>query len=213
MVGRNLRPVLDSSDIGLDTGLDSDSEGLRIVASRLPVMVIHSVRWLVPDSPVGILHMVCGLEAERSTAAMLLERFAAADGSRATYGGRVVYELLTDAQLFAAVQRAYHRLREELAAKKQELCSRLADLHAWPEGEALFSWRQLATQAGPWLFCPFASDAVDALGDAGIRVAGTGFLSIAAAHDIPTLAEAIRDAVTLVGDSVAEAEAAVAIPA
>jgi aspartate/tyrosine/aromatic aminotransferase len=193
---RGLYLVIDASDAGLGTGeLREDIAPIRRVAARTPVVVLHSMDWMLPGAALSVIHVVCGTATDQAHAETLLARLAVAEGSPGMHGPTVATEMLRDVQHFEALLRSLRRLYAELTQRKQDLCARLASLKCPPEDRA-FSWLALGVQPGPWLFCPWAEDQISALRRAGISVSTTGFLSVEALgkHDVWSLATQLRDA-------------------
>lgn len=195
MARHSIKLVVEATDVGLGVSLEEDTAPLRILASKLPLAVVYSLDWLLHDESVGCVHIL-STQDSLCAAKGLLEELAVASGSQATYGAQLAHLLLQDIQLFESVKRGLDEVRVALAFRKQGLCQRLAELRCYPQSDEL-SWSSYGAQRGPWLFCPFAHEEIQALRFNGVKVFPTAFVACAAEAlaDFDTVGRVMAEAI------------------
>jgi aspartate aminotransferase len=174
---RGLVPFVDLAYHGLGDGLDEDAAGTRLLAEKLPVVLIAvscSKNFGLYRERTGALIVVGEAQRDAVAAAANLGRIARGIYSMPPdHGAAVVTRILEDATLAPQWQKELTKMRERIAALRSAFANALS--LACPDRD----FAHITSQRGMFSMLPLAPEAVDRLRmDKHIYMAGDGRINI-----------------------------------
>lgn len=188
---KKLLPFMDFAYQGFGRGMEEDAEGLRIIASRCPEMLVassYSKNLGLYNERVGALTIVC---EDKETADKVLSQLKITIRSSISnppaHGEKVVTTVLSDPELRARWQEELTEMRDRIRQMREMLAAKLKEYGA---GDFDF----MVEQNGMFSFSGLSRDHIDALKkDFGIYILASGRICVACINtkNIEPLARAI----------------------
>ena len=188
---KQLLPFMDFAYQGFGHGIEEDAQGVRIIASRCPEMIIassFSKNLGLYNERVGALTVVC---ADEAAAARVISQVKisvrTAISNPPAHGEKIVTTVLSDPQLRALWEEELTGMRERIRDMRVLLASKLKEAGA---GDFDF----VMEQNGMFSFSGLNKDQVETLKkEHGIYIVGSGRICVAGINqrNVDALAKAI----------------------
>ncbi len=191
---KKLLPFIDFAYQGFGHGLQEDAQGVRIIASRCPEMLIassYSKNLGLYNERVGALTVVAADEkTAQNVFSQLKIAVRTAISNPPAHGEKIVTAILGDEVLKAQWEQELSVMRERIRAMRVLLCEKLAQKGA---GDFKF----VTEQNGMFSFSGLTKEQVELLKkEHGIYIVGSGRICVAAIT--PQNADALAEAVAKV---------------
>lgn len=188
---RKLLPFMDFAYQGFGRGLEEDAQGLRIIASRCPEMLIassFSKNLGLYNERVGALTIVCqDKDAASRVLSQLKITIRSSISNPPAHGEKIVTTVLSDTDLRAQWEEELAQMRDRIRDMRVLLAAKLKEYGA---GDFDF----VVEQNGMFSFSGLNKEQVEALKkDHGIYIVGSGRICVACINtkNVEPLAKAI----------------------
>ncbi|MCL1095966.1 amino acid aminotransferase [Shewanella kaireitica] len=177
-LSKSLVPLFDFAYQGFGAGVEEDAEGLRIVASIVPELIVansFSKNFGLYNERIGAITVVAGNDAEAVNAfSQIKSTIRASYSNPPAHGALIVSTILEDDSLKQMWQQELKQMRERIAEMRALFVKSLKESGVSQD----FSF--ISTQNGMFSFSGLNKDQVSRLkNEFGVYIVGSGRISVA----------------------------------
>lgn len=177
-LSKSLVPLFDFAYQGFGAGVEEDAEGLRIVASIVPELIVansFSKNFGLYNERIGAITVVAGNDAEAVNAfSQIKSTIRASYSNPPAHGALIVSTILEDDALKQMWQQELQQMRERIAEMRALFVKSLKESGVSQD----FSF--ISTQNGMFSFSGLNKDQVSRLkNEFGVYIVGSGRISVA----------------------------------
>ena len=177
-LNKSLVPLFDFAYQGFGAGVEEDAEGLRIVASIVPELIVansFSKNFGLYNERIGAITVVAGNDAEAVNAfSQIKSTIRASYSNPPAHGALIVSTILADDALRLMWQQELQEMRERIAEMRALFVQSLKDSGVNQDFDFI------STQNGMFSFSGLNKDQVSRLkNEFGVYIVGSGRISVA----------------------------------
>ncbi|MEZ9820870.1 amino acid aminotransferase [Shewanella sp. 10N.286.45.A1] len=177
-LNKSLVPLFDFAYQGFGAGVEEDAEGLRIVASIVPELIVansFSKNFGLYNERIGAITVVAGNDAEAVNAfSQIKSTIRASYSNPPAHGALIVSTILADDALRLMWQQELQEMRERIAEMRALFVQSLKDCGVNQDFDFI------STQNGMFSFSGLNKDQVSRLkNEFGVYIVGSGRISVA----------------------------------